>query len=1508
MGAAGKGYSAGAIFLQVVPVFANVQRAIEDEAKNIDRALGDRMEESGDKAGKRAGKAAAKGMKDEVSKASREISDEMERDFHSAAEGMNKALSGINTKNLGKKLRAEIKAMRTDLESLSDVDIKVDDNFEAAAAKLKLLRTQIEDMRKRSKVFFDIDGLPEVYRKIKQVETAVGRINGTIELDVDTKAAERQMGSFERSIKKTMDKASRHIDGSVNKSVRRLRDELKYLSNLRVGIDIGSTQLRREVGEIMAELKHLSENDPEIDVRFEAGRAWSELAAWNAAVDKADGRNIDVNVDVDSAKARSALFGLAADGDKAANTFRSFNIVLLGATTAGPALIPILGGIGGALLALGPAAAVAAGGLTSVLIGFSGIGDAVGALGAQQDSLAQSTAQAARTEEDSARAIAKAREAAAEAVENALDRQKDAQERYRDSIQEVKDAEQALREAREAAKGTGDDIGDRIKDNQLAQDQGLLDVFNATVAFNATMADGSATNAEKEQARINMEQAKRALEELREEAKELAKEKKKWDQEGVNGTEAVESAQENLNDALDAQKDAYESLRDAAEAVDEARRDGAEAVADAMRNQAQAMEAVNAQQAAVDTAFGKLGASGQAFALFIHGLRDEFYAFRDDIQAVLLPAVQQAMEGFFASDSGKAARDALVALAASFGRFVQALSVSFQGQAWTGFFEMLGNLGPQIQEAYGGAFIKFMEAIASMLTTAGPFALRFAQGLERMMTAFADWAASKQGQDALINFMDWVEKIGPDVLAFLGSFVEAAVNVAKALAPWGLVVLEVLTGFLDIIAAMDPTVLGAILTTLIVLTAASQVAYGIMSLVISLGALSALAIGPWILGLVAVAAVIAALYTSNKDFRDFVKKAWGEISEAFSKAWDKYLKPALENLWDAVQQLWDEVLRPFFEWLGPIILWIAVHYIPILVRYWAFLANALAFAIRRIIIPGIKLLAEFFKWLWTDVLRPTWNAIRTAAVWLWKNALRPAFNGIGDAWDGLMNGMQWVWENILQPVWNYITDTALPALETAFQTTVDAIGTIWDGLQALFATPIDFLIDGVINNGIIDGYNTVAGWVGAEKLDHITVPDYINKHSAFATGGILPGYTPGRDVHDFYSPSAGRLSLSGGEAIMRPEWTAAMGSGYVDYMNSLARNGGVKAIRQAAFGKNGYWMGGVLPLPGGTFAQHTSGYSGFAGDLNYGSGYADFGMAVKAWKDGIVAQLNYIGDQSYGRWAVLNHADGQNSLYAHLSNFAKIAVGDAVKAGQTIGYVGDLGNTGNPPTSHLHFEINGGRVNYADSSTAESRNRSIPGWLMDIVKDPLDAVKGWIKKPFEKLPDAVMDSQLLGLVKGVPSLMASKVTDKMWDIIPGWVKTAAGWAGDAAGWVAGGVGAIGDGLGNLASGAGDVIGGGLDAIGLKNGGILPYNGTMMYDNGGYLPPGLTTVVNLTGKPEPVFTADQWDGMEGGGQGGTIHYEPHFEGSNLTAADVAADLNFTYRRLRRGGKYAGVGDQ
>ena len=1473
---AGKRYSAGAIFLQVVPVFANVQRAIEDEAKNIDRALGDQMEKSGDRAGRRAGKAASKGMNEELAKGSGEF----EREFHKNIDGINRALDGIDTKKLSNNLRREVAEVKREMRGLKDVDLTVDADFTKANVKIAEAEGRIRALRDNAKIVFRTD-FDQALRGFAKIAAAKEAISDPVEIKVsaNTRVAERQIGTFERNFKRTAEKAAKHLSASMHKEAERIRLDLVALSNLRIGIDISANQARREMAELAAEADAISKNDINIDAKTDFGASFAEMAAFEAVLKKIDGQ--DVNVDINTDGAQRSLGLLAGSGADAANTFRSFNIVILAVTSIGPALIPILGAMAGGLLALGPAAAVAAGGLTAVLVGFSGLGGALQALQAQEDQGAKTAQTAAKSQEASARRVADARRSAARAIESALDRQKQAQERYKQSINDVKDAEQALQEARDAAKNDGADIARRQRENQLALDQGLLDEFNATVTFNATIADGASTNADKEQARIDMEQAKLRMEELRQEAKDLAAEKKKWDKEGVNGTDQVQSAQEALTNALDNQKDAYKDLRDAAKDVDRARADGARQVKEALDAQAESLAAVNTQQNNVNAAMSKLGFAGQKFARFLFGIRDEFYAFRDDVQSVLLPAVQQAMEGFFHSESAKAARDALIGLARNFGQFVKALSASFQGPAWTAFFQMLADLGPQIQSAYGGAFIKFMEAIASMLTTLAPFALDFAKGLERIMTAFANWAASKAGQDALIAFMDWAKSVGPDVLDFLGSFASAAANLVTALAPWGGIVLNVLTGFLDLIAGIDTSTLGAILTAMLVLITASQVAYGIMSLVMALGALGALTIGPWIAAIIILAAAFAGLYQKNKQFRDFVNKAWKQISEAFKDAWEKSIKPALADLFDALKQLWDDILQPLFEWLGPILVWLATKIIPLIAMSWALQVRYLTLGV-RIITAVIKVLVKVFKWMWKENLKPT-------------------IDSMVRGWHDLMTGMKWAWNHVLKPVWDFITDKALPKLEGAFQTTIDAIKTIWDGLKKVVGAPIKFVLDTIINKGLIAGFNKVAGWVGMDGFSEIPIPKALQ---SYATGGVMPGYTPGRDVHSFVSPTAGRLELSGGEAVMRPEWTAAVGPGYVNQMNAVARSQGVNGLRKM-MGMGGYWMGGILPLPGGRFARHTSGYNDFAGDLNYGSGYDDYGMPVKAWKPGTVAQMNYIGDQSYGRWMVLNHAAGQASLYAHLSRFnAKRYVGEKIGGGATIGYVGDLGNTGTPPTSHLHFEIMGGNVDYADTSTEEARHRGIPNWLMGIVKNPLGAVKGWITDPLKDAAANLTDSPIFDYVTKVPLLAAKKMTDKVWDVVPGWVKTAAGWAGNASDWVVGGVKGLGDAVGDVASGAGHAAGAVGDFLGLAKGGILPYNGTMKYDNGGYLPPGLTSVVNLTGRPEPVFTADQWGNMDGGAGGGNITYAPHFDGSNLTPADVTDNLHFALRKLRREGRYSG----
>ncbi len=84
-----------------------------------------------------------------------------------------------------------------------------------------------------------------------------------------------------------------------------------------------------------------------------------------------------------------------------------------------------------------------------------------------------------------------------------------------------------------------------------------------------------------------------------------------------------------------------------------------------------------------------------------------------------------------------------------------------------------------------------------------------------------------------------------------------------------------------------------------------------------------------------------------------------------------------------------------------------------------------------------------------------------------------------------------------------------------------------------------------------------------------------------------------------------------------------------------------------------------------------------------------YGLPVKATADGVVVYAErYAG---YGQMLDIEHGRGVVTRYAHLSGFA-VSVGQAVTAGEIIGYVG---RSGRSTGSHLHYEVrvNGGPVN-----------------------------------------------------------------------------------------------------------------------------------------------------------------------------------------------------------------------
>jgi TP901 family phage tail tape measure protein len=183
----------------------------------------------------------------------------------------------------------------------------------------------------------------------------------------------------------------------------------------------------------------------------------------------------------------------------------------------------------------------------------------------------------------------------------------------------------------------------------------------------------------------------------------------------------------------------------------------------------------------------------------------------------------------------------------------------------------------------------------------------------------------------------------------------------------------------------------------------------------------------------------------------------------------------------------------------------------------------------------------------------------------------------------------------------------------------------------------------------------------------------------FHKGGVVPGWSPGTD--DTMVP------LSGGEAIMRPEWARKMGKQNIDAMNHAAKHGG--------FAAGGIYKPINKPVTNGLHdAPPISPYTA----IDFATAV---GTPVYAVTDGKITRSYDItgieprramygkgqdGFKSYGRVMYLQTDVGPEVLYAHLSKRG-FAAGTKVRGGQPIGLSGD---TGNSTGAHLHFGDNDG--------------------------------------------------------------------------------------------------------------------------------------------------------------------------------------------------------------------------
>jgi phage-related protein len=1585
------GYSAGTIFLTVVPSFKGLQDAIRRQAKDANRAFGDELdrdttvEKAASRAGDRAGGAYGDRMRQQIEKALKNLPD---------------TKVGIDSRAAD----AQIAVIRARLEALSGADFTIAANTAEAMSQLRNLEQELRDIAAREP---DIDVKVNTLgasAELKKITAEVDRLDGrTAKVDVDTgqgfsrlKGDLNDGGNSLRAFNGLLLSAAL-LGPLLVPALAAVAGGAVMLGTAFLGAAAGLGVLLLAFNGILTALKAMSAADKDAAMAGERQKAQAEAVAAaqrgvrDAEESLARARENTAQATQDAARRVADAVQRQADAQKTA----SRDIASAQRDEAD------------ARQALADAQAKAT---ERTIAAARQVADAEQHLADVRDRAAQRSESANRRIADAQQHLATTARDTSDRVQAALARQEQAERSLAQAVQDATSAQEALTRARRDAARDLEDLNNSVVSGHLAEEDAVLSLQDSLDKLNAARADPTLTDRERAQAEIGYARQVQSLEELRLRNRRLVDEQAAAVAAGINGSDRVKSAQERLNAALQAQVDAQHAVTAAAQETARVREDAALAMAKAERDLADAQKAAtdaaltnarditDAEQRLADAraaqakvaqqnlrdiasaqrnlsdavtatalahenaaariaaanravadarlaqirtehdnvqalsdaaqrvadsqialhnavdkaavaasasvrnlqyAMDQLSPAGQAFATFIYGLKPLLSELTSAAAGGVLPGLQTALEMIigtygpglikFVGEMGKVLGD----------MFIQAAK-TFQSPIWQDFFSMMSKMAPVFTKLFGEIGIQMLTIFAQIGTAFAPAAQLMLTALSGILGAVSKWLASPAGQKSLQEFLGYVARVGPQVADFVKALAGALINLVIALAPYAEMLLRLFTGFLEFIAGLPPNVLGAVAIGMIGLTVAVQTLLGVTGLISTIakafeilntvlattavveeGAAAAnkgliAKMGLWILVIAAVVIAIAILWHNSETFRDIVKGAWEAvqvaaravadwfvsdvlptltavfhaIGDAAVWMWENAIKPAIDALkvaWDALivgmKWAWDNLLHPVFDAIGTAFsflwTWVLKPLFAIWALEWAILLAGLKLAWDYVLHPVFEAIGAYFSFLWNWVLKPifaiwqlewaillaalklawdyvlhpVFDAIGAVFAWMWNNVLKPAFAAVKSDFETLGAGLKAVWDKVLHPVFTFLSNIFTDYIVPAFQAGIDAIASIWDTLVGLVKTPIEFVVNTVINGGIIDTFNKLADFFNTTKIDHIPLPAGWNSPprndmnapknkpkmdpSKFADGGIVPGFSPHARADNIHA------MLTAGEYVLPV--------------------GAVQALR-ARFGDS------------------------FLESLRRGlPGYADGGLV-----GGITGGLGSLADRfktTFGDPSSLLHG-AVDSLIGRIpgGNFGKLIAGvpkklldfaiDKAKGfltGLLTGGVlggdgksdGSLGQAGPGDWPQLVNYLSGTGVPFTVSSTTGGQHAPgsyhYDGRAVDLVGPDLDA----IFKAF--LPIAGQLKELFYTPEGY---------------------------------------SIKNGLRTSPIAAADHF----DHVhaAYADGGYVTK--PRLYDDGGMLPPGLSTVLNASGRPEPVLNGAQWDallGRDGGSQAKTL---------------------------------------
>ncbi|MEU1074298.1 MULTISPECIES: transglycosylase SLT domain-containing protein [unclassified Streptomyces] len=868
-------------------------------------------------------------------------------------------------------------------------------------------------------------------------------------------------------------------------------------------------------------------------------------------------------------------------------------------------------------------------------------------------------------------ALTAARRTAAQQLQDLSDRLKDGQLDQREATLRVKQAQEDLQ--RVMADPTATDL--QREQAQLAFDQAKQHADEQVRDYKRLQVEAARQRA----AGIGGNDAVRAA------AKRLADAQRDVGDQTKAVADAQRAAARAVSDALkglvDAQRDAARQQRESARSVADAQRRVGDAVQAAANAQVSAADSIAAAERGVESArLSGLGTTAKAISktdeyqkalakltpegrkLFEaiagpQGLRVAFREWSTSLQPEVLPLFTRGVDGAKASLPGFT--PLVLGAAAGVRELMDRASAQLKTPFWQGFKKDLAdNVKPAVV-GFGVAFGNVIKGVAGVIDAFLPHMDGIAAHSDRITARFARWGTSLKGSPDFERFLAYVKETSPGLAEFLGDLFRAALDVSKALSPLSSTMFATLEPVLKAISWISVHAPGLVQALWGIYFAQKAIALGMAAFagamvlyetvvagatLVTAGwavAINATGIIPVLRAIILVVGlvVVGVIYAYNHwgIFHDAVDAAARGIGTVASGMW-AILKPifdgivwAVMHIGDGLTWLWQTIISPVFGMIASAaqILFTAVVTLALLPIYLAVqtLGGIFSWLWEKAIHPAINEIAAAARWLWDKVIDPFFSLIGGKAQWLYNQAIAPASSHVVGALQAIGDGARWLWDRAIGPIFGWIGDKAdwlythgikppfnkimsgIHAVADSFATARDDIKKAWDQVADIAKKPVRFIIDHVYNHGIVPLWSAVAKITGAKKLDKIDL-------EGFATGGVMSGYSPGRDDRI--------IAVGGGEAVMRPEWTRAVGPGYVHTMNAAARSGGVSGV-QKALGIKGYFLGGIVDW----FKDKGSDVGNF---FKTGWDYlTNPGKAFDVAKDWIKNQLKDIGA---GQWGV----------------------------------------------------------------------------------------------------------------------------------------------------------------------------------------------------------------------------------------------------------------------------------